>query len=200
MVNGDPYRSASQSSDRRVINRSGSGAAPRSSAEYEANEQYAPAQAVQSTAGASSRASRVESQPKSGAKWPLWMVIVILAVALAGVLAWTFIGKSGAGATGIDMGRYQAVFLINGQIYFGKMSNFSDTSYKLTNIYYPQAETTTDEEGATATDTSGGIQLIKLGEEVHGPEDTMFISKDQILYYENLREDSRVSQLIEQNK
>lgn len=41
------------------------------------------------------------------------------------------------------------------------------------------------------------MQLIKRGEEVHGPEDAMIINRDQVLYYENLKPSSKVSQLIQ---
>ena len=40
----------------------------------------------------------------------------------------------------------------------------------------------------------------KLGQEIHGPEDEMIISKDHVLFYENLKSDGKVSQSIEQYK
>ncbi len=45
-----------------------------------------------------------------------------------------------------------------------------------------------------------GSQLIKLGEEVHGPEDAMIINRDQVLFYENLKPGGKVSQLIQNYK
>ena len=89
----------------------------------------------------------------------------------------------------------------NGQIYFGKLSDFNDASLKITNIYYPQAQTT--EETSTKTDVQSeqsNIQLFRVTDGVHGPEDQMIITKSQVLYYENLKSDSKVTQLIEQNE
>jgi len=39
--------------------------------------------------------------------------------------------------------------------------------------------------------------LIKLGSEIHGPDDEMIVSKDQILFFENLKKDSQVSASID---
>lgn len=44
------------------------------------------------------------------------------------------------------------------------------------------------------------MQLIKLGDEIHGPEDEMILSKDQVLFYENLKTDGKVAQSIEKYK
>lgn len=197
MVNGDPYRSTPQPAERRVINRSG--AAYRPADEPQAVKEEAPK--APARPASSSRAERFDSEKRSNSRWPLWTVIIVLIVAIVGVASYFLLNNTQKADTGIDTSRYQAVFLVNGQIYFGKLSDFNDTSYKLVDIYYPQAQTTTETETETdATDTTAGIQLIKLGDEVHGPEDEMFISKEQTLYYENLKEDSRVSQLIKENQ
>lgn len=102
----------------------------------------------------------------------------------------------------IDGGKYQAVFLTNGQVYFGKLSRVGGNTYKLNKIFYLQAaQTSTAEEDAknpqkTST-TNSDVQLIKLGNEVHGPDDQMIIDKAQVLFYENLTKDGKVSQSIE---
>ena len=54
-------------------------------------------------------------------------------------------------------------------------------------------------ENQIAAQESTGMQLIKLGEEVHGPEDTMVINRDQMLFFENLKSDGKVTQLIRQH-
>jgi hypothetical protein len=40
------------------------------------------------------------------------------------------------------------------------------------------------------------ISLVKLGNELHGPEDEMHISRAQVLFYENLKEDGSVVKAI----
>ena len=40
------------------------------------------------------------------------------------------------------------------------------------------------------------MSLIKLGEELHEPEDLMIINKDNILFIENLKADSKIVKAI----
>lgn len=44
------------------------------------------------------------------------------------------------------------------------------------------------------------MQLVKLGEEVHAPEDEIMINREHVLFYENIRPEGRVSQLIKDYK
>lgn len=199
-MNGDPYRTP-QPTDRRVINRSGQ-------APQRAEEQPQPQPVreeppkTQPRSSVSYRSDPPSSDKKSrkGLVWTLSIILIFIVLAVAGWLVWSSANKNGS--TGIDAGKYQAVFLTNGQIYFGKLSAYNEESLKLTTGYYPQAKETdeaTTSKTAAAT-TSGGIQLIRLGDEVYGPENEIFISKDQVLHYENLKSDSKVSQLIDQNE
>ena len=87
----------------------------------------------------------------------------------------------------IDSATYQAIFLGNDQIYFGKLKNIDSQYPILDEVYYIRLEG----EGAT----SG--QLVKLGEtEPHGPQNQMILNRDHILFWENLRNDSRIVQTI----
>lgn len=132
---------------------------------------------------------------------PIVCAVVILAIAVGGWFAWPKLaGKTGAP---IDSGKYQAVFFTNGQVYFGKLQNYNGEYLKLTEIYYLQTQASASGESENPQQTSSdqnNVQLIKLGEEIHGPEDEMVISKDQILFYENLKENGKVAQSIEQYK
>lgn len=193
-MNGDPYRTP-QPADRRVINRSGQ------AYQRAAEEQPQPVKEEPKTTPRSSGPSHRSTPPKEkksskGLVWGIIITVLVLALALTGWLLWS---NSKNSDLGIDTSRYQAVFLVNGQIYFGKLEDMNDKSFKMTDIYYPQPQSTT-EETETQSATSAGIQLIRLGDEVHGPENEMFISKDQILYYENLKSDSKVADLIERNE
>ncbi len=95
---------------------------------------------------------------------------------------------------------YQAVFLINGQVYFGKLSNESSQFATLSDIYYLQVQETLQpvqtKDGETTQEKQQGVSLVKLGGELHGPTDEMRINRDQILLIENLREDSNVVKAI----
>lgn len=137
-----------------------------------------------------------KSKKKNQIKTILISVIVIAVFALL-----SFIGISiykSSTAANIDSGKYQAVFLTNGQVYFGKLKAANGDYMKLNDIFYLQTkEETSSENPLETTDSSDAkVELIKLGSEIHGPDDEMIISKDQILFFENLKKDSKVTASI----
>ncbi len=128
----------------------------------------------------------------------------IVALLIALVAGWTLWSGTQGGAAGVDSGKYQAVFFTNGQVYFGKLQSFNSEYMKLKDVYYLQTQKTDEESGnpqqTQSSTNSDGLTLIKLGSEIHGPEDEMIVAKDQVLFYENLKKDGKVSQSIEQSK
>lgn len=95
----------------------------------------------------------------------------------------------------IKHGQYQAVFLTNGQVYFGKYTDAGPRdNVTLSNIYYLQSDSKTVQPADKQADAK--LSLVKLGSELHGPEDTMFIKRNQILFWENLKNDSQVVKSI----
>lgn len=205
-MNNDPYRGAPQPADRRVINRSGA-ASPSSPAYRAADEpQSAKDEASAPTSSPRSshsrRAERDDSRPKSH-KGLLWTLIIILVIAVIGAIGWFVWSNAKTSATGIDTNKYQAVFLSNGQIYFGKLESFDSEYFRLTTGYSAQTATTADDAETTsgsAAANNSDVQLIRLGDEVYGPENAIFITKQQVLHFENLKDDSKVTQLIDQNE
>lgn len=142
-----------------------------------------------------SRSHPVKDQKKK----PLKLILaVVLAAALVFALWYGVIGRSSTLASTIDNKKYQAVFFSNGQVYFGKLNVHNKDYLKLTNIFYLQSQDSTDQtdELQAGATQEGELQLIKLGNEVHGPEDQMMINRDQILFYENLKSDSKVATSI----
>ena len=99
-------------------------------------------------------------------------------------------------SSAINKNEYQAVFFTNGQVYFGKLQNFDSDTLTLTDIFYLQAPPTTTSSNPQPTSSASDVQLVKLGNEVHGPEDQMVINKSQILFYENLSKTGKVSDSI----
>jgi hypothetical protein len=83
-----------------------------------------------------------------------------------------------------------AVFLTNNQVYFGTLAKESDAVLTLKGIYYIQSK------GADASNPASDVSLLKLGNELHGPEDWMEINRDQILFVEKLKEDGKVAKAI----
>ena len=92
----------------------------------------------------------------------------------------------------IVSGEYQAVFLDNGQVYFGKLEKTRDALYTLTDVSYLQSN--------VAVEQVSNLSLTKLGSEAHGPEDQMQINVEHILFIEDMKNDSKVVQAIQDYK
>lgn len=87
---------------------------------------------------------------------------------------------------------YQAVVLANGQVYFGKLGNFSSQYPELRDVFYVISQ------GNPETKQVSNI-LVRRGKELHGP-DYMVLNRQSILIIEPVKEDSQVAKLIaEQN-
>ncbi|MDQ3159119.1 MAG: hypothetical protein M3P98_03240 [bacterium] len=93
----------------------------------------------------------------------------------------------------IDRNAYQAIFIQGQQLpYFGKIAEVNAGYMVLDNIYYLSVGQSLD------PDTKAQPQVIKLGCELHGPQDRMVINREQISWWQNLRNDGKVSEAIEQ--
>ncbi len=122
-------------------------------------------------------------------------VIVLVGVILLGASLLSQ-ARSG-GMKDVKTGQYQAVFLNNNQVYFGKISTINDEHIVLNDIYYLQVQQGVQPEEKTQDNQQ--LSLAKLGGELHGPEDTMYINADQVLFWENLKDDGKVVQAIKSN-
>ena len=123
------------------------------------------------------------------------MLLVLIGLILLVLVARTQLFRAGvttlfapSAAEVIDRSAFQAVFLTNGSTYFGKLQPQGDDWFLLNDVFY-----------LTSSDQSG-TQLIKRGSEAQGPKEPMIIPRDQILFIENLREDSDVVTLIKRFK
>ena len=90
-------------------------------------------------------------------------------------------------------GNYQAIFLSNGQVYFGKLTEAGPDYQKLEDVYYMLSLQATDS-------AQPQYQLRKLGVEVHGPEGSMVINRKHILFVEDLKDDGKVVSAIKQHE
>lgn len=107
---------------------------------------------------------------------------------------------------GIDTKRYQAVYLTNDNVYFGKVHIMVNGSIFLTDSFRVEAasSTSTTSQGASSSSSSASssndktsdIRLIKPGKELHAPDDTMLINRGNVLFIENLKADGKVTQAI----
>lgn len=136
------------------------------------------------------------------------LLLVIILIALVGAVIYLATsGKSGVltgnksttGDQKSQSDKYQAVFLTNGQVYFGKMKDEGGNYIKLTDIFYLQAK----DQAVQPKDTSNkepDLTLIKLGKELHAPADEMNISRQQVLFWEEIKDDGKVMQAIKEYK
>ncbi len=131
-----------------------------------------------------------------------WVVVVIvIALLLLGGLyiisKYTRFNVLGLSTTNNS---WQAVFLSNGQVYFGKVVKANDDVVVLRDIYYLQITQPLQRSGSDQNQPNGELSLVKLGNELHGPEDEMRINYQHVLFIEDLKPDSKVVQAIENYK
>lgn len=141
-------------------------------------------------------APRLPEEKKPSRRRFILPAIIGLLLIIVAVFVWSALSMSKQGAVApVNSARYQAVFSTSGLVYFGKLESLNSEYFKLTKVYYLQ-QSTTD----TATDVGSSDQkLIKLSDAIHGPEDEMIIPKSQVLFYENLKSDSKVAQAIDKD-
>jgi len=123
--------------------------------------------------------------------WVLYAVVIIALAYLLFVTKGFGIWKNAG--TGLNSKQYQAVFLTNGQVYFGKLSLNSAKEATMSDIYYLQVQQV---QPKPEDQSQSKLTLIKLGNEIHGPDDKMNINMDQILFWENLKDEGKVVQAI----
>lgn len=125
----------------------------------------------------------------------------LLLVGVAELLMWNGV-VSKTTLSDVDKDGYQAVFLNNGQVYFGKLQTSGSEYLKLSDVWYLRASETDSKSTDKIQQSSGdsaNATIIKLGNEIHGPKDAMLISKSQVLFYENLKDDGKVVKAIKDN-
>ncbi len=130
-----------------------------------------------------------------------WIIASCLIIGIlgAGVIIGFRIWNTKSIISEIKKDKYQAVFLTNGQVYFGKVDQIIGDFVKMREIYYLQVQQTVqpkDPAKSTTEAQNQQLSLAKLGGELHGPEDTMYIDRGQIIFWENLKDDGKVVQAI----
>lgn len=89
--------------------------------------------------------------------------------------------------------KYQAVFLTNGQTYFGRYLDRLGPYAKVEDAFYIQQQA--KQEGQAAAD----LKIVRRGGELHQPDPEMLVPKDAILFVEDLSSDSQVATFMDKN-
>jgi hypothetical protein len=95
----------------------------------------------------------------------------------------------------VDKSKFQAIFLNGGQVYFGKVGDLNSKFMQVSNIYYLRVN---QQVQPGQENKANDVSLVKLGCELHGPEDKMVINREQIIFWENLKGDGQVAKAIEE--
>jgi len=127
----------------------------------------------------------------------LLLILAVLLIVWGGYYFWQT--KSNSVGNDPAASEYYAVFLNSGQVYFGKQLEKNRDEFVLYDVYYLQVS---DNTAATAQEqlTEPKFSLVKLGQELHGPTDRLYINLYSVLFYEQLKNDSKVVESIKNKK
>ena len=155
------------------------------------------------TSTSASRVTRQTSSGGNGGNGGGRSIAPILAALLAGLLLGglataAYLGSQDDGggdefAGAIDSTRYQAVILSNDKVYFGQLESVSDDFFRLESAFFLR-ETREDAEAEPVR------ALLPVNREIHAPENTMLIRKDEVVLVENLAKDSPILTEIKRQK
>jgi hypothetical protein len=132
----------------------------------------------------------------AGPKWLMFILLISVVLLLAAVSVYVAIGGVSNESTYIKDKQYQAVFLNGGQVYFGKIRNLNNKYLTMDNIYYLRVNQQVQPNQSTSSTSAQDISLAKLGCELHGPDDLMVLNRDQVTFWENLKDDGQVVKAI----
>lgn len=153
-----------------------------------------PAQSADAAAPAATSSRRGQSLP-TPLKWASVALLFAGTILIVALLWAVVLGAPSSEGKNINKDKMQAVFLNGGQVYFGKISDLNTDFLKLREIYYLRVnqQVQPDQEQST---NANDISLVKLGCELHGPEDSMIINREQVVFWENLKDDGQVAKAV----
>ena len=151
-------------------------------------------QSIDGIAAHNTAKSMTTKQPKT--KWQRRFVIggaILLVLAVAGFAAWHAITNP---AQVIRTDRYQVVYLVDDKVFFGKLQNTHGDFLTLENPYFTESAAPSTNDKTEVQPTNGNINLVKVSDRVYGPEESMAIRTDQVLFWQNLTTDSEIANAI----
>lgn len=128
----------------------------------------------------------------------VFLVIILLVFGLFLVSKYTSWNVFGLNSSEKTSDKWDAVFLTNGQVYFGHIVKQTRDNIEMENIYYLQVtrQLQPTPNSQTNNQEQQQLSLVKLGDELHGPTDYMNINRSQVLFTEKLKDDSKVVDAI----
>ena len=83
-------------------------------------------------------------KPNNNLKMTAAIAGAVVIILVGGLVAWMLKSANSGVASTIEGGKYQALFLTSGQVYFGKLQMLDSGYFKLTDIYYLQSDASSD--------------------------------------------------------
>jgi len=136
---------------------------------------------------------------KDGPKWLriTWVILLFSVTIVVAALTITLYLGGPKEYKQVNPDQQQAVFLTNGQVYFGKIKSINSRYVDLRGVYYLNVNQQVQPNQETDKDKAqNNISLVKLGCELHGPSDQMLINRDQVTFWENLKDDGQVAKAV----
>jgi len=93
----------------------------------------------------------------------------------------------------LGRGEYQAVFLANGQTYFGRYYDRIGAYAKIEDVYYLEQSQGTDPNAAPDT------RLVRRAQLLYEPGPRMLVPKSAILFVEDLADSSPIAQFMQRD-
>ena len=132
----------------------------------------------------------MENESRGGLFRAVWMVTGVVLIVLGIMLIIEHIRGASRNAEVKFTTPFQAVLLMNGNVYFGKLQGYGTSAPILTQVYYVVSQTNPETKQVNN-------MLVKRGQELHKP-DRMYINPRQILFVEPVGTDSQVMQRIKE--
>lgn len=152
--------------------------------------------------GGAASAASVPKKKSGHGGWIINLIIIIIVVVVVLYLISAYTSLNILGLNKSDSGdadAWKAVFLTNGQVYFGHTANENADPVVLEEIYYLQVTQPLQQVGADQAAPNLNqpqLSLVKLGNELHGPTDQMRINREHVLFVEDLKDEGRVVEAI----
>jgi hypothetical protein len=93
---------------------------------------------------------------------------------------------------GVNSDKYSAVFLVNGQVYFGKIISNNEYEMQLKDVFFLRVDEQTATEGEETQVNEPLLSLVERSKSLHKPIDPMTLNKSQVILVEPLADDSEV--------
>lgn len=120
------------------------------------------------------------------------IIIILMIIFIGNIIYWLFLNGEEVNQPSDNLNWY-AVKLINKEVYYGQVYDVSADPVIIKNVYYNYEQI--NNEGGDVNETDN-IRLVKRGKETHGPSGIMDIIRSQIIYMEELKDDSKVLKAI----